>query len=488
MMMNNTAQWQRLPTVSLVFFFLKSIEQLVKQGYQMIPALASVWIFVERIRVWVPLIIGVAAAVFVLVVVLRYLRFRYQVTATRVRVKQGVLKRSELNLDLERIQQADIQLPWYLRPFNLRVVRLESAGSKGQEVVLVGLTEKRALAIQHAVQVAKVQKNAQQDVVVALEDESNKTETLPAAADLDLHLNLTDTLKIGLMQNPFLVVGLFVGFLFSNSVTRDFLEGRLEAFIGDHDSKLIAALFLVAIAVGVLILVVLGSVLITTNTYFGYHLQRYDQRYSYSAGFLSKLSRSFSIRKLQGVVVRQGIAGLVLKRFSSELSQAGGVSGKKERFLVPSLTVEQKHYLLNDLQVPEVQAWEKMHPWSISRWLLLPSIVLGAILSPWVGFAAVVVLLTFNTLRWRKRGWYFNGQWLGTRKGLVGSVERWLPAPKMQFVRWQQGPIQKWLGIGTLTIASASITYRLRDIRTADALKLQAEMIELTRTCNLRWM
>ncbi len=483
-MIKEAEQWLRLPPVSLVFFFIKSVEQLIKQGSQVLPTLIVIWVFVEDVRSWVPLIAGVAIAIFALTVILRYLRFSYQITPLRVRVKQGVFKRTELSLDMERIQQADIQLPWYLRPFNLRVVRLESAGSKGQEVVLVGLTEPEALAIQEAVQAANIASNGLNHSA----DIESVTGTVNNVADLELRVPLNEVLKIGLMQNPFLVAGLLVSFLLSNNMTRDFLTERIERFTGQFEVTVFAVVVLVTVVIVLLLLVVLGSTLLAANTYFDYHLQRFGQRYSYSAGFLSKLTRSFPIRKLQGVVVRQSIFGRMLNRFHGELAQAGGVGVKKERFVTPLLTPEQKQYLLADLQVPEVTAWARLHPWSILRWVLLPSIALGALISVWLGVVAVPVLLALKALRWRKRGWYFDGHWFGTHSGLIGSVERWLPAAKMQCVRWRQGPIQKRLGIGSLTIASASVTYHLRDIRASEAMQLQAEIIELTRTCHLRWM
>jgi len=483
-MTKETTQWLRLPPVSLVYFFLKSIQQLVKQGYQMVPSLVAAWVFIEGIRKWVPLLTAAALAVFVLTVILRYLRFSYQVTSVRVQVKQGVLKRSELSLDMDRIQQADIQLPWYLRPFNLRVVRLESAGSKGQEVVLVGLTEQRAVEIQEAVQAV----SAQSSGLIESSELAINSVTPSSAADLELRLPLKEVMKIGLMLNPLLIVGLIVSFIFSNSMTRDMMEEWVEHFSGQFEGTLVAVVLLVGVVLGVLLLAVIVSTLFTANTYYNYHLQRFGQRYSYSAGFLSKLTRSFTIRKLQGVVIRQGIIGRILKRFSGELAQAGGVGVKKERFLVPLLTAEQKQYLLADLKIPKDTTWAKVHPWAMTRWLLLPSITIGAFTTIWLCFIAAAALLALNYLGWRKRGWYFDGHWFGTRKGLVGSVERWLPAPKMQNIRWRQGPIQKRLGIGNLRVASASVNYHLRDIREQDALAMQAELIELTRTCNLHWM
>ncbi|RUO39821.1 hypothetical protein CWE15_08670 [Aliidiomarina taiwanensis] len=476
------ADWARLPPVAVIFFFLKGLKQLVKQGYQMIPALVSIWVFAEPVRAWIPGMLSAAGTLFVVVAVVRYLRFRYQVSPERIRMKQGVLKRTELNLEMARIQQADIQLPWYLRPFNLRVVRLESAGSKSQEVVLVGLTQERAERIKEAVDAASGLSEAT----------SASTQQAPRSTQgseaFQLKLGLAEVLKIGLMSNPLLVVGVMAGFLFSNSVTRDILDGWLETYGSLFSGTTFAVVFLLSIVVGILVLVVLGTVLLMANTYFQYTLTRVEQRYSYSAGFLSRLNRSFSVRKLQGVVVRQSFLARGLKRFSMELAQAGGIGGRKERFVVPIANQEQKQQLLHDLKIPPVRHWSRLHPWAIARWVVLPSILLGLITEPWLGVVCVPVLLSLKAVMWRQRAWYYSDDWLATRKGFIGHVERWMPSAKLQCVRWQQGPVQKRLGIGHLTIYSASVTYKLRDIRQADAEQLQAALVDQTRRCQLSWM
>lgn len=481
-MTTHDAHWSRLPPVAVVFFFLKGLNQLVKQGYQMIPALVSIWVFAEPVRAWIPGILSVAATLFVVVAILRYLRFRYQVSPERIRLKQGVLKRSELNLDMARIQQADIQLPWYLRPFQLRVVRLESAGSKSQEVVLVGLTLQRAEEIKQAVEAASgLTESTASHEQEAVENESSR-------GAFQLNLPLTEVLKIGLMHNPLLVVGVMAGFVFSNSVSRDILDGWLETYGSLVSGTTFAIVFLLSIVVGILVLVVLGTVLLMANTYYQYKLTRVEQRYSYSAGLLSSLNRSFSVRKLQGVVVRQSFLARGLKRFSMELAQAGGVGGRKERFVVPIVSEAQKQLLLQDLQIPAVNYWSRLHPWTIGRWVVLPSVLVGVFTAAWVGAVCFLVFIGLKTLLWRQRAWYYQDNWLATRKGFIGHVERWMPSAKLQCVRWQQGPVQKRLGIGNLTIYSASVTYKLRDIRQADAEQLQAALVAQTRQCQLSWM
>lgn len=477
--------WQRLPLVALIFFFLKTLQQLVKQGYQMIPAVVSIWFFVEPVRDWLIVAVLFLPLFLLFGAGLSYWRFSYQITAERIRVRQGVLKRLELSLDLDRVQQADLQFPWYLRPFKLRVVRLESAGSKGQEVELAGLTLVQAEAIQAFVQAQKMkQAKQQQDQQTSLVDEQDGA----TPADFSLQQPLAEILKIGIMQNPLFVATFALGFLFSNEWVREQIEQQLQQFVGDEKNTLVLLLLASATLVLLLFLATLGSVLFATNRYLNYHLQRFGDRYSYTAGALSPLQRSFTVRKLQGVKRQQRVLARLLQRYSIELAQAGEASSKKERFLVPVLSQPQVHDLFQDLQIPSQVSWAKYHPWFMARWLVIPSVTVGFLISIWAGLVAIPLLLLVNSLRWQQAGWFFNGQWLSVRYGFLGRVETWLPAPKMQFVRWQQGPIQKLLGIGHLSIGSAAATYRLPDLPQATALALQEQLVRVTRQCSLRWM
>ena len=388
--------WHRLPVVSLIFFFLSSIKSTLKHGYQMLPGLVGILVFVDSVRQYIPLALGVFAFVFVIAVVLQFLRFRYLLGEKGISVQRGVFTRTELNLDFERIQQADIQFPWYLRPFDLRVVRLESAGAKGSEVELVGLTSQQALAVQALVSDSDLPATA------AMENDSKPEEQ--DIAQFKLALSFADVWRIGLMQNPFIVLGIIVAFINSNDRIRDNVEARVESFIGQFPDRNTVVLVLIGISIVFITLIMLASILFAINKYYSYELTRHGQRYRFDAGLLSKLNRGFSARKLQGVSVRQGWVARAMQRVQMELAQAGGLGQKKERFLVPSLLPEPLSCLSRDLRLPEVDTWHRIHPLSIFTWSLLAGIAATFIWNIWIGLAALAGLGVILFGYWRQRG------------------------------------------------------------------------------------
>lgn len=471
------SKWHRLPVVSLIFFFLSGIKNTVKHGYQMLPGLVSIWVFVEPVRQHLPLFLGALGVIFLVAVVMQFLRFTYQVSESRVSVRKGVFNRSELNLEFERIQQADIQLPWYLRPFNLRVVRLEGAGAKGNEVELVGLTVEQAKSLQK---------------LVSVTDSELKTEDSEAVAshqpDFQLALQNSDVWRIGLMQNPFIVIGLILAFLTSNNAMRAWVEVRVESFFGQFPDRTTIILIIIAITLVALALVILGSIIFAVNKYHRYKLARSGQRYRYEAGFSSTLNRGFSARKLQGVTIRQGWMARALGRVQIELAQAGGVGQKKERFVIPSLVESNRNLVETDLRVPSVQSWNRLHPLATLSLFLCISF---AALLVWPWWSSIAIFAGLYLLRvgfWLRRGWYLDEYWFATKRGLIGTTVRFMPIAKMQSVEWRQGPLQKLFKVGTLVVKSAALNYTLQDVPVDDAKMLSERFILQTRTCEQRWM
>ncbi|WP_198683948.1 PH domain-containing protein [Aliidiomarina celeris] len=480
-------RWHRLPLVALIFFFLKSVHQLAKQLYQAIPALAGVFIFARDFRdAWPWFAVGILV-VFVLAVVLQYLRFTYQVNDQRVQMKQGVFKRTELALDYERIQQADLQIPWYLRWVGRYVVRLESAGAKGQEVILVGLTQPQAELLQQRVQLRGNQATSPQTHTNANSVAQPNTEE--GAADFSFTIGKNEVWKIGLIQNPFIAVGLVLAFLVSNERIRNASESALVGFVERFPSKTLALVVLVGGAFLLMALFIAAAIGFAWNKYYGYQLTRNDQRYSYRAGFASPLQRSFSLRKLQTIKIKQGIIARLMHRVTIELAQAGGMAQRQERFLIPILTEQQRQRFVADLGVPSSETtWHRSHKWWISHWLLITFVVPTLIFDWRVGVGATVLVFVLRVLSWRKRGWLINEQWFATRSGVFGFTERWLPISKMQSISWAQGPLQRRLNIASVVVCSAAGHFYVVDIPVQQARQLQQRIIQETASCRRLWM
>lgn len=472
--------WQRLPLLALCFFFLSTIRLMLKHLYQAAPALAAAFIAVSALRPYIPhLLLGLLVLILI-TTVLRYRRFFYATEANRIRVRQGVLRKVELNLDYDRIQQADIARPFYFRPFQLAILKLQSAGSKAQEVEVAGLRVERALAIQ-----AEILAELSTDKGAVTTDEHGQE--VAATPDFTFRLPPSEVLRIGLMHNIFVVVGVILALLFSNQQVNQRVRERFVAFVEQFPSTSDAILALVAIGIAALVVLILGTIAFHFNKYYGYTLTRVGDRVRYEAGLTSTLTRSFRVQKLQLVDIRQGWMGRLLHRHQIRISQAGNQQKQDGKFVLPCVSPAIHKDFCQDLRLPNAD-WQPVH------WLMFPRFVLLFSLLGWLVLdwrAALGLFVGLSLLRWRwwhMFAWHFDGQWLAVRHGLIGSRQQWMPAAKLQHVRMSQGPLQRWFNVSNLTVSTAAGHLQLPYLPTPVAEDLQQQLLRVTRDNYKRWM
>jgi putative membrane protein len=139
-------QWHRLSPWSIAHFAQKAIIQniriLIVGGF-------SAYLGSARMtRVDVPWVIPIVIVALVLIgSAVAYVFYRYRVVEDAVQVKRGALFKQHLNLSFGRIQNISIEHPFYFRPFGLVTLKIDGAGSRGEEVNLAALDLRQAGAL-----------------------------------------------------------------------------------------------------------------------------------------------------------------------------------------------------------------------------------------------------------------------------------------------------------------------------------------------------
>ncbi|RUO34217.1 PH domain-containing protein [Aliidiomarina sanyensis] len=485
--MSGRLTWERLPLLALIFFFFSSVRLAGKHLYQAVPVLAGLFIAVDRVRDFIPHILVGFLVLLLITTVLRYRRFFFVTEEGRIRVRQGVFRKVELNLDYDRIQQADVEQPAYFRPFGLAVLKLQSAGSKAQEVEVAGIRSARAQQVQRDI-LAEQQAAATAHVDVERSADTALSSVTPEQADFGFTLRNAEVLRIGLMQNVFVVVGVLATLLFSNPYVGQRVRDRIETVFEQFPSTAEAVLVVGSVTLFALVIFVLGTVLFYFNQYYGYRLVRQGDRVRYQAGFTSTLSRSFRVQKLQQVDIRQSWMGRLLQRFQIRISQAGGHAQKQDgKFTIPCAHQALLEDIRSDLRLTSPQ-WQSVH-WSyFPQHVALLTLVAGLFFGVWVALGVFVFLLVVRLRWWRRFAYHFDGLWLALRHGFIGQREMWMPAAKMQAVTRTQGPLQRVLGVANLHISSAAGVLHIASVPLEEAKALQAQLLDVTRSDYRRWM
>lgn len=495
-------EWKRLPIAAIISFAATGLINAVKHGWQgLVPLVAGISVSGKFLSL--NFILPIAIAILILLIIFSYLAYRYfgyALVAGEIRVRQGVINRRQLLLPFERVQSVKTRQPFYLRPFNLVILDVESAGSKGSEISLPGLPFEDAQDIRRDIMAYKDNKKGKSEET--LEEE--------AISEPLLELNLDDLIRHGFVsRQAFLIIGAIIGFgggLFDQwDPAFDLIEGYIEDFLGSFSlfaGIIIGALsFIALIAAGLTL-----SILITVIRFYGFTLTPADDVYHIRHGLIERHERNLPLSKIQSFKVQQSITGRWVKRAVGKIVQAGQGTGegdfniRKKAELLPGLDRDSLNRFQTNLYPDfdpssiELQTVLKGYAYLlIGIWAViftiptLGNLIAGHILG--LLFLAIPLIATplcFKAQRNRRYG-------LNQDYGLVtgGLFTRWrlvFPLYKVQNISLSQNLIQRRKETATITIALAGeqITIPYMPLETARA--WQDYILYKVESSDRRWM
>ncbi|CAI8152994.1 MAG: Uncharacterised protein [Pseudidiomarina mangrovi] len=484
--------WQRPKVITIAYFVLRQLKQLVSNFSNFIPMLSA--LFVTGISLQSFVLISLGYVLFVMIgAVLSYRYFAFAVTADALHMRSGVLNRQQLTLKFARIQQAEIKQPWYFRPFKLTIIGVDSAGSSGKEIEIPGLTLIAAQQLRSQLLSGQT----------AMSDEADTT-SLAQQVDYRLQFSLGELLRGGLMDNKvWLLMAVLVYPMSQLNVFEDYVAPWLQqqAVVW---SQTPAVTVTIAVISGVIALFVAG-LLVTLVTNYRLTLTIHNGRFQAQAGLLTIRSLSFRYHKLQRVVFRQNLRGLVLKRWSLALNQLRPTVRKQSQqqvFSLPVLDQSLVATLRQHLRLPEPSqlAWQAL-PFAA---LLGPSLVIAllAMAASWWCYIAIpmdnfplrliaaiwLLLQLWLLLGWRRYRFAHKGDWLVVRRGVLGQRELWYPLHKLQQINVNQSPWQRLLGVVTLRVIGAAGSEGVMVQPAADAYQLQQRWLTEISASRQSWM
>lgn len=488
--MVQTNDWQRVSPVSVVYFFLRAIPHLVNFW----PALIGILAAGEGLRRYA-LIYGAPLLVLGLIVfaVLQYVFFRFRVEDGRLQLKTGVLHKTALTLDFERVQQAEITKPFYFRPLGLATLGLESAGSQQQEVDIPGINievaeQLRARILEQARPAGSVSDGSG----TAVESEPGYQLRLPPA----------EVARYGLMHNALLFLAPLaapMGQYLGPALERwgHWLQTlpwvrNWEATHNGDSMWLLLVVGLVSILLGIVLLFAVSTILALIY-HWDYHLVRTDGRFQSTSGLGTQRTRGFRLPKLQKVTIAQGLVSRLLRRYTLSISKAGSFGkaamGASQRFLVPVLTKQLLREMKNELSLSHAY-WNRVSRFYIVDTTLtmgtLMFLILGGFLlvSPLPLWSCVLLAALSYPLvgliawrRWSQFGYFTDSEWLALRQGFIGRKEQWLPAGKLQKLKLSEPPIARWLGLAHLYVWSTDGMLAIGYLPKAVATELRDQLL-----------
>ena len=494
---------RRLHPWSWLFVLLQQLRQFI------VPLLVLVFLGRgDRYALW-PL---VGVAVLAAASIWRYFTYRYHVDGDRLVVREGLLERQVRQIPFARIHNVALHQTLLHRVFGVAEVRLESAGGNKPEAEMRVLRMGEALALERLIRShGAAAANADPD---ALEGEGAADH---ADGRLLLSLQGVELVRLGLVSNRGMVV-VAGAFAVSwqvlpdhmlSSVVRDAADRIFGYASGFADGMMARAAAVALVVIAALALLRVLSVALALLQYHGFRLLLQGRRLTVERGLLTRLRTSAPRRRIQSWSLREGLLHRLLRRRSLYIDTvaSAGDGGEQRglRELAPIATPEACDALVREVLAGAAPAWppagwRRVHPRTWQR-LALPGLMfagMGALAACW--YFGPAGLLALAWAPWavhaarqnaQRAGYALDARMVAARWGWWSRQWRFAEIDKLQALRLEQSPLDRWFGMATLSLDTAgarpTTVLRLRFMPEVEARALHGRLAAELSRLPLRW-
>jgi putative membrane protein len=485
-----TQEWSRVSPLAILYFFAKTIYVLVNSVLiYSIPAFAASYSTIKEHPIYLFLAVVTLLGIVLLFSIGKYWFYYYKFTNDRVEIKQGIFKKSHLDLPFSKIQNVKIVQPIYYRFNQYSFIELDTAGSAQQEAKIVALP--LALAESFKQMILQIK----EDYSHSTSGENTEADSINSNNKQEILLNersLGDLIIHGISNNR---VWIFLGFLapFYNSISEN--VGLILESVGldivaylDYESQSMGLFLLHVLSIVMLIMLVIVSfsVIGSIFVFYNYKLSRLGERYIRRSGLLTKHEVSMRLSRIQIAVQQQDWLDMLIRRtnlrFEQNTSlpnggaQAGNINNAS-KLIVPSITPSESAALIqNAFDVKQFNDIEflRISKRFIVRALAFPIlpilglinalVIVGSELTAGVwSFLLVLNILVISLvyLRWWRWGYHFADGFVYIRKGLFGVNYYVFPIGKTQQIKFKQSLLMKPRKLADIQYVLASGSHRV---------------------------
>jgi putative membrane protein len=491
-------QWQRTSPLAVLFFFGKLLKVITKNAWQSLaPFVAFVYAYEGEL---VTKIVVGAIAFFVIsssISVLNYWFFRFQLNDDSILIRQGVVKKKQIDIKFDRIQGINTQQNVVYRYFGLVTISFDTAGSSGSEGNLPAVT--RAFA---------------ESLRSRIGDQREREDLGDVEPDVDalVALDWRDMVRIGFADRRALIVFAVLGPIIerlgddADTVIANTIE---QAADGAFRFGVASGVAIVTTAViGLILLFALISIAAALLRYHNFELFIDGNTLRSHGGLLTRHEVSMHLGKIQTLRLEQGLVMRWLNRFqlSARQARSSQKQGKGKNLIVPVVTAEVADHLRELLlapegdslmQIPSSERFSPISPYYMRSHILfvglLPAItatllfwqVLGSASLAFLLWLPAIILLSYQS--WRRAGYLLSAEGLVRRSGLVGYRSVALLYRKVQRVSVTQSRYQRRKDLASLRVYMASGSVRIPYIEHATAKQLRDYILYTVESSQQAW-
>ena len=494
-------RWRRTSPLAAIFYLGRIFQAIAKNAVQSLAPLAAYLVATEG-----PVFerIVVAGSVFLVIAVVaslvRYWFFRYRITDDSILIREGVFRKTQLDIKFERIQAINTEQNVVYRLFDLVTVRFDTAGSARQEGHLPAV--RTALADSLRQRIRHEQPRASDD---------SETEKQDMPRRELLALGPADIVRIGLSSNRALILLALLGPLL------DQLEQKIGNALENSDlggaadnaglSVLAGVGVAAAVVMVVMLLLVIASILGAFLRYYGFRLVAEEDVLRSAGGLLTRHEQALNLAKIQTLEARQNPVLRLFDRFRLSAKQASSARRDRARsFVIPLCEPLQLPVIGGEVfrdefsrveLDPRAARFARIAPRFVrSRVLLtgvLPAILFALPMSLILGPAACLALLWIPInalgvwLLYRRYGYLVDRDGFVLRRGLLGYRVSAFLHRKVQRISVTQTASQARKGLASMRFYLASGSYKLPYVDHELARRLRDYMLYRIESSIVAW-
>lgn len=500
-------RWRRTSPLAAVYFLGKLYQAIAQNAVQSLAPLAAFLVAYQG-DIASKAILGGTGFVLVTVsaAVLRFWFFRFQVGEESILIRDGVIKKTQLDIKFDRIQAMNTEQTLLFRFFGLTTVRFDTAGSSQQEGALPGINLELAKSLEEKLGKQRELRHSDPDLAT---DEA--TETAPPLRTV-LRLGIGDVVRTGLSSSRSLIFLAILAPLLNN------LDERIEENIDQNqlaNAAIQAGELGVAQGASLVLLIIFAVVAFLmlvsiAGAFLRYHkfvLQTDGDQLRSTGGLLTRHEHAMQIGKIQSLHLTQNLAHRLFGRFRLHAKQAasGKISTRKSFSIplvkpgaLPGLTSLGFGDEFGSAQIdPGAAGFRRVSKQYVrSRTVLaglLPALLAVALFAVPMGWYSLLFLLwvpvaaIYVYQRYRRLGVSVTRNGIAFRQGLVGNRVVAHLMRKVQRVNVSQSPFQRRKNLATIKLFLASGTVRIPFISAADAHALRDYILYKIESSDRAW-
>jgi putative membrane protein len=402
--------------------------------------------------------------------VAHYLAFEYELDASTLTIRSGVLRRQARQIPLERVQNVDVEQSFLARPVGLAVVRFETAGGGSTEGE-IGLVGKGTAESMQADLRRHKRERRSGGAAPAAGAAVPEPEVLYELSTRELAVLAAVSFRWGTIP----LVG------FSTPLADDLLERAVEVYVvpvilgGEvslADPRLLGV-GLTAIA-GFLLVSWLLSAAITVTQYHGFRLARLDDELVYERGLVRRYSGTVPLSKVQTAAVEENLAMRRLGYAALSVETAGyapGGDGGRAPSAVPLAPRATVRDLVDSIEGVDDLGVERPPSRARRRYVGRFALLAGGLVAVFAAvhlavrplgvlwalpLAALVVAAPAGHLRWANRGHRVQEDHLVTRSGFWRRTSRVVPYYRLQTVVTERSVFQRRWDLASVVADTAA--------------------------------